>query len=378
MKKTVREYQICTRCIMDTSDPDITFNEKGVCNHCIQHDITASLLVPDSETAKIELDKLVLKIKEVGKGKQYDCIIGLSGGVDSTYVALLIKRLGLRPLAVHLDNGWNSELAVKNIENIVNKLGIDLYTIVIDWAEFKDLQIAYLKAGVVDLEALSDQAIFSTMFKLAKKNNIRYVIGGTNVVTESIMPKTWYYSAKDDLINLLDIYKKFGSGRKLKTYPKFSFLRGQFLGQTMKLEWISILNLVPYIKREIKLEIMEQLGWRDYGGKHHESVITKFYQCYILPKKFGIDKRRAHLSNLVCSSQITREEALIEMALPLYKDENELNSDIEYFQKKLSLTQDEFDAIMNGPARSHYEFKNDKWIRDLFFKVVTLKRKLLN
>ncbi|NBP59386.1 N-acetyl sugar amidotransferase, partial [bacterium] len=182
MKNMVSEYKICTRCIMDTSDSEIRFNEWGVCNHCIQHDITAGLLVPNPEIAKIELEKLVANVKESGKGKQYDCIIGLSGGVDSTYVALLVKRLGLRPLAVHLDNGWNSELAVKNIENIVNKLGIDLYTIVIDWAEFKDLQIAYLKAGVVDLEAISDQAIFSTMFKLAKKNNIRYVIGGTNVV----------------------------------------------------------------------------------------------------------------------------------------------------------------------------------------------------
>lgn len=373
-----RKYQICTRCIMDSSDLEIQFDQYGVCNHCHQHDITAKLLVPEPSIAEGELKKLVTKIKEAGKKKKYDCIIGLSGGVDSTYVALLVKRLGLRPLAVHLDNGWNSELAVQNIENVVNKLGIDLYTIVVNWEEFKALQIAYLKAGVVDLEAISDQAIFSTMFMLAKKNNIRYVIGGTNVATESIMPKSWYYSAKDDVANLLDIYKKHGTGLKLKTYPTFSFLKGQILGQTIKLEWISILNLVPYIKSDIKSEIISELGWRDYGGKHYESIITKFYQCYILPKKFGIDKRRAHLSNLICSNQISREDALKEIALPLYKDGKELNNDLEYILKKLSLTGEEFESIMNGPKRSHYDFKNDKWVRNLFFKVVSIKRKIFN
>ncbi len=368
-------YRICARCIMDTTDPDIFFDENGICNHCNQHDQVYAELVPNGPDAENQLSKLVSKIKEKGNGRKYDCIIGLSGGVDSTYVAFLVKKLGLRPLAVHLDNGWNSELAVKNVENIVTKLGIDLYTIVINWEEFRDLQLAYLRSGVVDLEATSDHAIFASLYKLAKENDVTYVINGTNVATESIMPKSWYYGRKDDLVNLKDIYKKHGSGKKLKTFPTQGFLKLLYFNLFHKLESVSILNYVPYVKSDIKKIIQNELGWRDYGGKHHESIITKFYQSYILPQKFGIDKRRAHLSSLICSGQITREDAIQEIEKPLYSSASELESDIEYIIKKLRITRSEFDNIINSNPKSHRDFKTDTWMRDLFYKAVSIKKK---
>lgn len=369
-------YQICTRCVMDTTDPDISFDEKGECNHCKQHDIFVKNHVPFGIDAEIQKTNLVNRIKLKGKGKKYDCIIGLSGGVDSTYVALLIKRLGLRPLAVHLDNGWNSELAVKNVENVVNKLGFDLYTIVVNWEEFKSLQLAYLKSGVVDLEATSDHAILATMYKLSKLHNIRFVIGGTNFATESILPKKWYFQRKDDLINLKDIFKKFGNGMSLKTFPTLGFPKLVYYNIFHRVEWISILNYVPYIKDEVKEEIKRELEWKDYGGKHHESIITKFYQSYILPQKFGYDKRRAHLSSLICSNQMSRINALKELENPVYKDKDELENDIEYIIKKFGITRYEFDKIIQGEKRNHEEFRTDMWQRNVFYGFVTMYNKI--
>jgi len=361
---------------MDITDPDIYFDEKGVCNHCHHHDKAEATMVFKGEAGKEKLDQIIERIKKDGEGKEYDCIIGLSGGVDSTYVALLVKEHGLRPLAVHLDNGWNSELAVKNVENIVTKLNLDLFTIVINWEEFKDLQLAYLKSGVIDLEATSDHAIFATMYKLAKQYKIKYVVNGTNIQTESIMPGSWFYRAKDDLVNLKDIYFKYGSGRKLKTFPTLGFRKSMYYNLIHKMQWISILNYVPYVKSEIKEVIKKELGWNDYGGKHHESIITKFYQSYILPKRWGIDKRRAHLSNLICSGQITRDEALLEIREPVYKTRADLDNDIEYVTKKFGISMEEFNDIMKQPPRKHTDFKTDKWQRDLFFSFVKNVNKL--
>jgi N-acetyl sugar amidotransferase len=370
------EYQICTRCIMDSSDPDIYFDEKGICNHCHLYDDLIQNHIPSGEKAKAELNALVAKIKKDGEGKPYDSIIGLSGGVDSSYVAWLVKDLGLRPLAVHLDNGWNSELAVMNVENIVNKLGLDLYTIVIDWDEFRDLQLAYLRASVIDLEATSDHAIVATMFKLAHKNKIKYIINGTNVATECILPHAWYYKYKTDSFNLLDIYKKFGSNRKLKTYPLLPFYKMMYYTFFLNLKWVSILNYVDYNKSSAIELITNKLGWKNYGGKHHESIITKFYQAYILPQKTGFDKRRAHLSNLVCSGQLTRMQALEEMKLEVYKSKSELESEKEYVIKKLGISMEQFNEILSQPARNHTEFKTNqslmKWVQRLNFVLIKL------
>jgi len=347
------------------ADPDITFDEKGICNYYYDYLEAEEKLVFKGKEGEEKLNKLVAKIKAEGQGKDYDCLIGLSGGVDSTYVAYLTKKLGLRPLAVHLDNGWNSELAVMNIENIISKLNIDLFTLVINWEEFKDIQLAYLRASVVDIEVVSDHAIFATMYKLAKEKNIGYILSGTNVVTEHIMPHSWLYK-KMDFANLKDIHKKYGK-LKLKTYPTFDFKKHVYYSALLRLIPISILNYVPYNKAEIKQIITKELSWRDYGGKHYESVFTKFYQAYILPEKFKIDKRKAHLSTLICAGQMTRECALKQLAEPIYPP-NELKQDKEYVLKKFGLNEAEFDTIMKTPPRRHQDFVTDTHLKERYMR----------
>jgi N-acetyl sugar amidotransferase len=367
-------YRQCSITIMDNiADPDIRFDDKGICNYYYEYQEAASQGLVLGEQGKAKLEHLAEKIKKSGQGKQYDCLIGLSGGVDSTYVAYLVKELGLRPLAVHLDNGWNSELAVRNIENIVNKLNIDLYTLVINWEEFKDIQIAYLRASVVDIEVVSDHAIFATMYKLAKEKKISYIISGTNIVTEHIMPPSWLYK-KMDFANLKDIHDQYGT-RKLVTYPTFDFKKYVYYSGILKLTPISILNYIEYNKKEVKDVITRKLDWRDYGGKHYESIFTKFYQAYILPHKFNIDKRKAHLSTLICSGQIKREEALEEMKKPLY-NEPELKQDTEYVLKKFGLSAAEFEAIMKNPVRRHEDFKTDTHLKEGYMKFLQKTEKI--
>ncbi|MEJ0081058.1 MAG: N-acetyl sugar amidotransferase [Puia sp.] len=355
------KYQQCTLTVMDNiADPDIRFDEKGVCNYYYEYQEAAINGVVTGEAGKKKLEDLVHLIKTDGKGKRYDCLIGLSGGVDSTYVAWLAKQHGLRPLAVHLDNGWDSELAVKNVENIITRCGFDLFSLVIDWEEFRDIQLAYLYASVVDIEVVSDHAIFASMYKLAKEHKTGYIISGTNIVTEYIMPPSWLYD-KMDYANLKDIHSRFGK-KRLNTYPYFDFRKHVYYNSVLRLNPISILNYVPYNKNEVKEIIRKELDWRDYGGKHYESQFTKFYQAYILPEKFHIDKRKAHLSTLICSNQMTRVEALSELEKPLY-DPTQLQSDKEYVMKKFGLNPEEFDKIMHLPAKKHSEFKSDKKLK---------------
>jgi N-acetyl sugar amidotransferase len=362
------QYRQCSVTVMDNiADPDIFFDDQGICNYYHEYKKTEVVSVFNGVDGEDRLAQIVKKIKLDGKNKRYDCLIGLSGGVDSTYVAYLVKQLGLRPLAVHLDNGWDSELAVKNVENIITNLGFDLYTLVVNWEEFKDIQLSYLKASVVDIEVVSDHAIFATMYKLAKQYNISYIISGTNIVTEFIMPPGWLYQ-KMDLTNLKDIHSKFGTV-KLKTYPTFDFKKSVYYSAVLKLNPISILNYVPYNKKTVKEIINKELGWRDYGGKHYESVFTKFYQAYILPEKFKIDKRKAHLSTLICSGQTTKEEALKELALPLY-DVKELKADKEYVLKKFSLSESEFENIMHLPIRRHEDFKMDRLLKEKYMNLL--------
>ena len=358
-----REYQICKRCVMDTTDPDIRFDENGYCNHCTRALKNLEKLRFDSDLAREHtLKQLVDKIKRAGQSKKYDCVIGLSGGVDSSYLAYVaVRELGLRPLAIHVDNGWNSELAIMNIENIVKKLNIDLITWVIDWEEFKDLQIAYLKSSVIDLEVLSDNAILVAIDKLMRGNGIKYFLIGNNYNAESIMPSSWQFALKYDSLNIKAIYNKYGSGKKLSTYPLLSFwgyIRYRYYNKSIG---ANILDLVPYLKADAINILKSELDWRDYGGKHHESKITQFYQAYLLPAKFNVDKRKAHLSSLICSGQLTREQALIELKNPLYI-EAKLNEDKEYFMKKLDFSNTEFEAIMSIPIRKHFDFDSySKW-----------------
>ena len=362
------EIKQCSKCILDTTVPSITFDNEGVCNFCDYYDALADKTVNRPEHIKQEeFSRLLTNIKKTRKGKAYDCILGVSGGVDSTYLSLYCKKIGLRPLVVHFDNGWNSELAVKNIENIVIKLGYDLHTFVMDWEEFKDLQLSYFKASVVDIEVPTDQLIFAALNKIAKQNNIKYILSGHNVVTESINPDGWVYKEKFDLVNLRNIHNKFGT-IPLKKLPQFGMYQRYIYEAFWGIQTVGILNYMPVIKSEIKDIIKEELDWRDYGGKHYESIFTRFYQGYILPTKFNIDKRKMHLSNLIMSGQITKESALLEMENPTYPLEDQLE-DKEYVIKKWELTNDEFEKIMKMPPIPHQFYGTDKnyWYQKRYF-----------
>jgi N-acetyl sugar amidotransferase len=345
----------CSQCLFTNEhDPDLVVNEKGLCNHCIEYERKKQFISEHAIDSK-HIQTIVKKIKESSKHKKYDCIIGVSGGVDSTYVALQVKELGLTPLAVHFDNGWNSELAIINIENIVKTLGFDLYTYVIDWDEFKDMQLAYLKASVVDIEAITDQAITAVMFQVARKFGIKFIISGENYRTEGTLPQSWVYIKSDDR-NIRDIYKKFGT-QKLKTYPIIGYFNRIVWQKILKFEYWRILDDIPYDKETAKKDIIEKLHWRDYGGKHYESIFTRFYQSYILPQKFNIDKRVSHYSTLICAGQLQKDEAKKLLAMEVYPA-NLLQDDKLYIQKKFKLSPIEFEAIMNQKPKSHLEYKN--------------------
>jgi N-acetyl sugar amidotransferase len=351
-------YQECSRCLMDTSDPRITFDASGVCNHCQTYDAyQAQAGGPEERQAK--LDAMVAGLKRAGKGKPYDCIMGLSGGVDSSYLAwLAVEKLGLRPLVVHVDAGWNSELAVNNIQNIVQRLGLDLHTLVVDWEEIRDLQRAYFRSGIANLDVPQDHAFFASLLKEAKKYGVRDILNGGNMQTESILPEAWGYNASD-LTSIKAIHARFGAV-KLKRYPTLSN-RDRFLEEirVSRVRSHRPLEYVEYDKQKAKKFLESDLGWRDYGGKHYESVFTKFYQAHYLPTKFGYDKRLAHLSSLIVSGQITKQEARQEMQKPLY-DPAELEEDRIYWVKKLGLTMDEYDRVMAERPSFYTDFPNSE------------------
>lgn len=351
--------QTCTRCVYDSQIEDIRFNEKGLCSYCEKYDRLAArfINIPDEEKKK-QLSTIVAKIKRLGRNKPYDCILGLSGGVDSSYLAWLAKDLGLRPLVVHFDNGWNSELAVKNIENIVNKLNYDLETYVFNWEEFKDLQRAYFKAGVVDIEVPTDYLIFAVLNKLAAKKGIKYILSGYNYATEFGMPKGWNTSNKFDHANLQDIHDRFGKV-KLKHFPKFGRYQIFWYENILGIETAPLLNYIPYVKKTVKEFITKELNWQDYGGKHYESIFTRFYQGYVMPRKFGIDKRKAHWSALICSGQATKAEAMADLSQQPYPPEIQ-NQDLEYVTKKLDFSREEFEKIMQEKPVPHEFYKTEK------------------
>lgn len=353
-------YQICVQCVMDTTDPDIQFNAAGVCSHCMHFDnFTKQYWFPNSEGAR-KLESIVAQIKADGKSGPYDVIIGLSGGVDSSYLCYwAVKKAHLRVLAVHVDAGWNSELAVSNIEKIVKTLKIDLVTQVIDWEEMRDLQLAFFKAGVANQDTPQDHAFLGAVYAFALKNKIRYVLNGSNIATESILPVAWGHSARD-LDQLMGIHRKFGA-RSLKTFPKMSFYQSYILIPYLKkLRVIEPLNYMPYDKAVAISTLEQQLGWRYYGGKHYESRFTKFFQSYWLPKKFGYDKRRAHLSSLIVAGQLSRESALEELQKPLYEN-TELAEDKQLIAKKLGISVLTLEDLMQQPNKFYTDYPNNMW-----------------
>lgn len=341
---------------MDTAvDRSISFDQDGVCNHCRRNDELRVARVVSGPSGEATLARLIEQIKTTGRGRDYDCIIGVSGGVDSTYVAYLVRELGLRALAVHFDNGWNSELAVKNIEHVLNKLGIDLFTYVVDWPEFRDLQLAFLKASTPDGEVPTDHAISALLWREASRRGIRYIISGMNFVTESISVPDWAYG-HSDWRYIKDVHRRYGS-MPLRTYPRFGWPFLFYVNVVKRVRIVSMLNYVNYRKEDAMRLLQEKLGWKYYGGKHHESIYTRFYQGYVLPRKFGIDKRYGHLSDLINAGQLTREEALRETQTPPYAEDLQ-REDLAYVIKKLGLTAQQFDEIMHAPRRSFRDFRN--------------------
>ncbi|MBT4864789.1 MAG: N-acetyl sugar amidotransferase [Planctomycetaceae bacterium] len=366
----------CSRCIMDTTDPQIQFDEDGICNHCLAYDIRVSNELFDKEEDRPRLEELIAEIKQAGKGRDYDCIIGVSGGVDSTMVAYTAIKHGLRPLAVHMDNGWNSELAVANIERTLKTLGIDLYTHVVDWEEFRDLHLSFLKASVANSEIPTDHAIVAILYRLAAKQNVRFILGGGNLATEGIMPASWMYDAKD-LRFLKSVHRRFGKV-KLKTFPTFTLGNFAYWTFAKRIRTIPILNYMHFNKQEAIGLFERELGWRAYGGKHFESIYTRWFQAFVLPTKFGIDKRLAHLSSLIVSGQMTREQALAEMGKPLY-DAQMLREDADFVMKKLGLNQSEFDEIMGSPVQTHRDFSsNELVLRRMPYMVKFVKKVATN
>lgn len=342
---------------MDTTDPLITFDEDGHCSNCSSAlELAGKTWFPD-ERGENELKTIFGKIRRKGEGREYDCIIGLSGGVDSSYLAYMAVKNGLRPLVVHVDCGWNSEMAVKNVENIVKRLNLELHTFVVDWEEMKDLQRSFFEASVPDQDIPQDHAIFAALYKFADRNRIKYVLNGYNFATECIMPSTWGHQAMD-LKHIRHIHRLYGKN-KLRNFPTINFFRRYFyftLIRRMKI--IYPLNYINYRKEEA-MEIMKnELGWQYYGGKHYESRFTKFFQSYYLPVKFNIDKRKAHYSSMIISGQMGRKEALSELSLPPYRN---IDEDLEYVAKKLDWTTEEFKKVLGKRSRRHQDFNtNDK------------------
>jgi N-acetyl sugar amidotransferase len=357
---------------MDTSDPEISFDKQGNCKHCNSALELATNIWFPNDYGKKQLQIIFEKIKKKGKGKDYDCILGLSGGVDSSYLAYLAVNNGLRPLVVHVDCGWNSELAVKNVENIVKKLNLELFTVVVNWEAIKDLHRAFFKASLPDQDIPQDHAIFSAVYNFADKHHIKYVLNGVNFATESIMPSNWGFQGMD-YKHLKDVHKKFGKN-KLVGYPHVNFFK-RYIHYTF-IKRMKIVNPLNYIDfdKEKAIEILKnELGWQYYGGKHYESRFTKFFQSYYLPVKFNFDKRRGHLSSLIVSGQISRAEALLKMKEELYSD-TEIESDIEYVAKKLDWTTEEFKEILELPPRRHQEFASLDKIFEIGLKVKRILR----
>lgn len=364
-----REYQACIRCVMDTTDPQITFNSEGLCSHCQRYDGMVRDIVKkaDSGERRSALESIVNQIKASGRNNEYDCIMGLSGGVDSSYVAYTAKQLGLRPLAVHFDSGWNSELAVNNIENIVTKLSIDLHTHVVDWEEMRDLQLAFFKASVANCDIPTDHAFPAILYREAAKHGIKYILSGSNYATEFILPSAWGYQS-GDLKHLKDIHRRYGKV-KLRNYPTIGFLQ-QYLWYpyVRGIKTVKPLNFLPYNKAEAKKLIINELGWRDYGGKHYESVFTRFFQGYYLPVKFGYDKRLAHLSSLINAGQMTREEAVEELALPTY-DRQLQENDKEFVAKKLGVGTHELEEIFQLPNKEYSDYASNAKLFEVGLKI---------
>lgn len=370
---SVRPYQICIKTIMDTSDPNIVFNEKGESDYYTNY---INNILPNwhtDERGYQELMRTAEKIKKQSKNDDFDCIIGLSGGLDSSYVAYVAKEImGLRPLLFHVDAGWNTDRAVGNIEKLCNGLGLDLYTEVINWEEMKDLQVALLKSQIADQDMPQDYAFFSALYKFARKNKIKHVLTGGNYSTECCRePEEWGAFPGIDKILVHDIHKKFGT-RPLKTFPIVDIISYKiFYRYVLGMKVFKPLNYVPYIKKEAEKLLSDKFGWKPFQHKHHESRFTRFYEDFWLPRKFGYEKRRAHFSSLILTGQMTREEALDRISRPELS-EDFLQKEFEYVADKLNLSRSELLDIFNGPNKTFHDYRNKVGLIGIGAKAMTM------
>lgn len=365
-----REYQICTNCVMDTSDSRITFDEHGVCDHCKDFYENVKPKWHTDEKGKKELEAIVAKIKKDGEGKEFDCILGLSGGVDSSYMLhIAVKEFGLRPLVFHVDGGWNSELAVHNIQVMIDKLGLELYTEVINWEEMKDFQLAFFKSGVPHCDIPQDHAFVATLYNFADKYNIKYIINGGNISTECVRnPMEWLYYGTD-MAQLHDIMKRY-STVEMKTYPFSSIFRHKiYLRYIRGVQVIKMLNYRPYVKEEALKLLQNEYGWTPYPQKHFESRFTKFFEGYWLPERFGFDTRRVQYSSLILTGQMTRDEALEKLNKTAY-DPNTIDDEFNYIATKLGISRDELKAYQNMPKNFYWDYKNQESVFKLGAKVL--------
>jgi len=370
MKPIVRE---CTRCVMNAEAQGVVFDSEGHCNYCT--DMLAKLAsyrAGDPAELARSLADFTRTVREAGKAKQYDCIVGVSGGADSAYALYLARQQGLRPLAVHMDNGWNSELAVNNIENLVRKLGVDLYTHVVDWREYRALQQAFFDADVIDVELLYDNAMLAVNYDLARRYGIKFILSGSNTTTEGMrVPKNYNWN-KFDRKNILGLARRNGvSVRSLPTIGVFGFAWNRMV---RGIRWVPFLDYIDYDKQRCLDLLVKEIGYRPYPYKHYESIFTRFYQGYILPKKFGVDKRRLHFSSLICSGQMTRERASELLTHSPYPDPDDLQVDIEYFLKKMGWSPSDLDAYLARPPRAHDEFPSEA---KLYARLVELQKRYL-
>jgi N-acetyl sugar amidotransferase len=369
---TASEYRVCTICVMDTADSAITFDAGGVCDHCRTYE---SQIKPNWHTdaqGRAELEEIVARIKAAGEGRDFDCIVGVSGGIDSSYLTYLAKtELGLRPLVFHVDAGWNSQEAVNNIEKLISHLDLDLYTHVIDWEEMRDLQLAYFKSGVPHIDTPQDHAFFATMYKFAADHRVNYILTGANYSTECVRnPIEWMYYQSDS-IQLRDIHARFGTVPLFK-FPTTSILRHKvYLPYVKGIRVVRPLNYMPYYKEDAIRLLTEKIGWQPYPQKHFESRFTRFYEGYWLPTRFGYDTRRVQFSSLMLTGQMTREEALRKLEKPAYDPET-IAHDCEYIATKLGITVEELNLYHKLPKRTYRDYKSQKGIYALGAPVMRL------
>ena len=356
---------------MDTSDEDIHFDSNGRCDHCKNFEQTLKSPRYRKEQSIQKLNSLIKTVRN--PQKKYDCLVGISGGVDSCYTAYLCKKWGLKPLIIHMDNGWNSDIAVKNVKKVVDKLQLDYVSYVLDWREFREIQLGFIKSGIVDIEIPTDIGIAASLYKTAKKYKIKYIVSGGNLSGEGILPLTWGYHVLKDKKLYKHIVKTYSS-QKLKKLPVVGLFDEIYYKFIRGIKTVYPLNIIEYNKDEAREFLKKEFDWQDYGGKHHESKITGFWQSYVMPTKYNMDYRRATYSSQIVSGQLTRKEALNKIKDPAC-DENSIQSDKDYISKKYDISKSEFDAMLNTPAKTYKDFPNDKKRIERFYR---LYKKIFN